>query len=113
MAGREVEAQVIAANVDVVFLVTALDGDLNPRRIERYLGLAWESGATPVVVLNKADLCPDIPAAVDRVAAVAPGVAIHVVSALSASGLEALGDAFLDSSHGGPARLLGRRASRR
>ena len=50
-----------------------------------------------MVVLNKADLCPDIPPAVDRVAAVAPGVAIHVVSALSGSGLEALGDAFLDS----------------
>jgi ribosome biogenesis GTPase / thiamine phosphate phosphatase len=97
VAGREVEAQVIAANVDVVFLVSALDGDLNPRRIERYLGLVWGSGATPVVVLNKADLCPDIPPAVDRVAAVAPGVAIHVVSALSGSGLEALGDAFLDS----------------
>ena len=50
-----------------------------------------------MVVLNKADVCPDIPPAVDRVAAVAPGVAIHVVSALSGSGLEALGDAFLDS----------------
>ncbi len=95
-AGEAVE-QVLAANVDVVFLVSALDGDLNPRRIERYLGLAWGSGAAPVIVLNKADLCPDIPSAVDRVAAVAPGVAIHVVSALSGTGLEALGDAFLSS----------------
>ena len=54
----------VAANVDVLFLVTSLNQDLNVRRIERYMTLAWESGADPVVVLTKADLCPDIEPAV-------------------------------------------------
>jgi ribosome biogenesis GTPase len=58
-AGKASEAQVIAANVDVLFLVMGLDGDYNPRRLERYLLLAAESGAEPVVVLNKSDLCDD------------------------------------------------------
>ena len=53
------EAQVLAANVDAIFVVTALDADFSPERIERYLTLAWESGATPAVVLTKADLCDD------------------------------------------------------
>jgi ribosome biogenesis GTPase / thiamine phosphate phosphatase len=59
-AGKASEAQVIAANVDVLFLVMGLDGDYNPRRLERYLLLAAESGADPVVVLNKSDLCDDL-----------------------------------------------------
>lgn len=59
-AGKASEAQVIAANVDVLFLVMGLDGDYNPRRLERYLLLAAESGAEPVVVLNKSDLCDDL-----------------------------------------------------
>src|SRR6185503_9153969 len=61
-AGRTADEQVIAANVDIIFLVTALAGDLSPRRIERYLALVWEAGAAPVVVLNKTDLCDDAPA---------------------------------------------------
>jgi ribosome biogenesis GTPase len=59
-AGRASEAQAIASNVDVLFLVMGLDGDYNPRRLERYLLLAAESGAEPVVVLNKSDLCDDL-----------------------------------------------------
>ena len=59
-AGRAFEEQVIAANVDVMFIVMALDGDFNVRRLERYLVMAEESGATPVVVLNKSDLCDDL-----------------------------------------------------
>src|SRR4029450_744269 len=55
-AGDPTEEQIVAANIDTVFLVSGLDGDFNPRRIERYLVVAWESGATPVIVLNKADL---------------------------------------------------------
>jgi len=58
-AGNPTEEQVVAANIDVVFLVSGLDGDFNPRRIERYLVTAWESGATPVILLNKADLVED------------------------------------------------------
>ena len=60
-AGEAVEAQVVAANVDTVFLVSGLDGDFNLRRIERYVTTAWSSGAAPVIVLNKADLRPDHP----------------------------------------------------
>ncbi|HEY3741369.1 MAG TPA: ribosome small subunit-dependent GTPase A [Bryobacteraceae bacterium] len=58
--GRATEEQVIAANVDVMFIVMALDGDFNIRRLERYLVMAEESGASPVVVLNKSDLCNDL-----------------------------------------------------
>ena len=59
-AGRAVEEQVIAANVDVMFIVMALDGDFSVRRLERYLVMAEESGASPVVILNKSDLCEDL-----------------------------------------------------
>jgi ribosome biogenesis GTPase / thiamine phosphate phosphatase len=83
-------AQVVAANVDVVLLVTALDHDFNLRRLERYLALAWSSGAAPVIVLNKADLCDDVPARTADVAMVAPGVPIRVLSALDGTGLDSL-----------------------
>ncbi|NLH11963.1 MAG: GTPase RsgA, partial [Holophagae bacterium] len=63
-AGRSSDGQVLATNVDLVLVVTGLDGDFSPRRIERLVTLAWEGNATPVVVLNKADLCPDLPARV-------------------------------------------------
>lgn len=88
-AGQDA-AQVVAANVDVVFVVTSLNRDLNPRRLERYLTLAWNSGAAPVVVLAKADLCPDVAGAAAAVAAIAIGLPVHVVSARDGTGLEAL-----------------------
>ena len=75
-AGNRSDEQVIAANVDTVFLVQSLNGDLNPRRLERYLTLLWESGAEPVVVLSKADLCADREAAVAEIEAVAQGAAV-------------------------------------
>jgi ribosome biogenesis GTPase len=87
--GQTVE-QVVAANVDVVFLTAGLDGDLNLRRLERYLTLGWESGAAPVVVLTKADLCADVDAAVLEVESVAVGVPVHAVSNLTGEGVEAL-----------------------
>src|SRR5918992_699836 len=59
-AGDVTEEQVLAANIDSVFLVAGLDHNYNPRRLERYLVVAWESGATPVIVLNKADLADDV-----------------------------------------------------
>ena len=89
-AGDTTEAQVVAANVDTVFLVSGLDHDYNPRRIERYLTVAWESGATPVVVLNKADLAEDREALVAEVGLLAPGAAVVAVSALEGDGLDAL-----------------------
>lgn len=90
VAGEEVEAQVAAANVDTVFLVSGLDGDLNLRRIERYLATALESGAAPVVVLNKADLRQDLDDIAAEVSSVAPGVPVAAVSAMAESGLAAL-----------------------
>jgi ribosome biogenesis GTPase len=89
-AGRADEEQVVAANVDVVFLVSALTRDLNPRRLERYLTVAWDSGAQPVLILTKADLCEDVGAARERIAALAPDVPLHVVSSVTGEGLDAL-----------------------
>lgn len=89
-SGSATQQQIIAANIDVVFLVAGLDGDFNPRRIERYLAAAWTSGATPVIVLNKADLADDLPSRIDAVMCVAPGVAVHAVSAASGEGFDQL-----------------------
>ncbi len=83
-------AQVVAANVDIVFIVSGLDGDFNLRRIERYLALAWSSGAEPVIVLNKADLCADVVERLADVQSVAPGVPIRSISALTGAGLETI-----------------------
>lgn len=89
-AGSQTTAQVLAANVDTVFLVSGLDQDFNPSRIERYLLLAWDSGAQPVVVLNKADLCETVAAAVQTVAAIAPGVPVLPISVITGTGLEGI-----------------------
>ena len=90
VAGALTEEQVVATNVDTVFLVSGLDSDFNVRRIERYLTLAWDSGASPVIVLNKADLCPDVDAHVTEVESIAFGVPIHPLSAKEKRGLDAL-----------------------
>jgi ribosome biogenesis GTPase len=92
--GGKTEEQVLATNVDTVFLVSGLDGDFNPRRIERYLAVAWDSGADPVVLLNKSDLCSDVGAHVRQAESCAFGVPIHVLSAVKNDGLGAL-DAHL------------------
>jgi ribosome biogenesis GTPase len=90
-AGDRSVAQVLAANVDTVFLVVGLDADFNLRRLERTLVLAWESGASPVVVLNKADLAPaEIDVRRAQVTGVAPGVPVVVLAARQGQGLEAL-----------------------
>jgi len=86
-AGEVTEEQIVAANVDVVFLVMGLDHDFNVRRLERYLLLAYESGATPVVLLTKADLATDVPARVAEASAAAPGVAVLPLAAPSGLGL--------------------------
>ena len=84
------EEQIIAANIDTVLLVTALDQNYNLRRIERYLALTWESGAQPVVVLNKADLHPNPAAARAEVETVAIGAPVLTLSAVDGEGVEAL-----------------------
>ncbi len=84
------EEQVLAANVDVVFIVSSLNEDLNLRRLERYLTLAWESGARPVVVLTKVDLADDVDAALAEVESVAFGAPAHAISSVTGEGLDAL-----------------------
>ncbi|MBI4951223.1 MAG: ribosome small subunit-dependent GTPase A [Myxococcales bacterium] len=89
-AGREARAQVVAANVDLVFAVCGLDADFNLRRIERYLARIWASGAEPRVILNKADVCDDLDGRVAEVERHCCAVPIHVTSALRAEGIEAV-----------------------
>ena len=89
-AGEAAEAQVLAANVDIVFIVAPAP-EPNLRRIEREISQIWESGADPVVVLTKRDLADDPEAAASSVAAIAPGVPIHVVNGRSGEGVEAIG----------------------
>jgi ribosome biogenesis GTPase / thiamine phosphate phosphatase len=82
------EEQVLAANVDAVFLVMSLNEDFNLRRLERYTATAWESGAQPVILLTKTDLCPEWELRVLEVEAIAFGVPVHAVSALTGDGIE-------------------------
>ncbi|HEX9007256.1 MAG TPA: ribosome small subunit-dependent GTPase A [Bacteroidota bacterium] len=88
--GSRTVAQVIAANIDTVFLVSGLDDEFNPARMERYLVLARESGAQPVIVLNKADLCPDLEAVLTVTAEIAPAVPLVVTSVPRREGIEEL-----------------------
>ena len=89
---RKVEEQVLASNVDVVLIVAALDRarGFNLRRIERYLTLAWNSGASPVIVLNKSDLAEDLESALSQARSIAGGCPVYGVSALHDSGVGAL-----------------------
>jgi ribosome biogenesis GTPase len=89
-AGDATSAQIVAANVDVALVATALPEDLNARRLERYLTLAWESGATPVVLLTKCDLVDDVDAAIASASMAAPGVDVIAVSAVTGLGVERL-----------------------
>jgi ribosome biogenesis GTPase len=87
---RRTSGQTLAANVDLAFVVSSLGPDLEPRRIERYLVTIWESGATPEIVLTKADRLDDPWPRAAEVESVALGVPVHVVSAVSGQGCEAL-----------------------
>lgn len=90
-AGRTSEPQVLAANVDVVFLVSSLNHDFHPRRIERTLAMIWESGAQPVLLLTKLDLCADPTEALEAARSVALGVPVHALSVHEQRGLDVLG----------------------
>lgn len=111
-------AQVIAANVDVVFIVSSLNAELSLRRLERYLAVAWESGAIPVVVLSKADLDDDIEGHRAAVGSIAPGVEVIVASAVTGDGIAAVAAhlavgrtvAFIGSSGVGKSTLVNRLA---
>lgn len=120
VAWAETDEQVVAANVDVVFLVTALGHDFNLRRLERYLVTAWESGAQPVVVLTKSDLADDVEGPVFEAQGVAFGVPVHAVSGVTGAGLDELRAhvapgrtvALLGSSGVGKSTLVNRLAGR-
>ena len=88
--GTETVEQVLGANVDVLFLVQGLDRDFNVRRIERYMTIAWDSGAQPVIVLNKADLCNDIAARVAEATEAGKGAPVVPVCALTGQGVDEL-----------------------
>lgn len=82
-AGPEKQEQVVAANIDTVFLCMSLNNDYNIRRIERYLAVAYDSGATPVIVLTKADLCDDVEIKISEIQGIAFGVDVVAVSSLN------------------------------
>jgi len=114
--GEATREQVLAANVDVLFIVAGLDRDFNPRRLERYVSLVADSGAQPVLVLNKTDLCEDVPAAVAAAEAASAGAPVLAACAAEDSGVEALAEhlsigrtgAFLGSSGVGKSALVNR-----
>ncbi len=115
-AGRVVDEQIIAANVDVVFIVSALDQEFNLRRLERYAALVWDSGAQPVVLLNKSDLCEDVAGKIAEAELSAPGVKVHAISADDGAGFDALlpyvrtgrTAAFIGSSGVGKSTIINR-----
>lgn len=115
-AGPTRQEQVVAANIDTLFLCMALNNDYNLRRMERYLSIAWDSGAAPVVVLTKSDLCDDVNSRVAEIEGIAFGVDIVVTTAMETDGYEKLlpyiGEgktvAFIGSSGVGKSTLINR-----
>ena len=95
VAGARTEEQIIAANIDTVFLVSSLNNDLSTRRLERYLAVAWESGARPVIILSKADLCDDVEGRIEEVKDIAFSVPVHAVSASNGLGMDQLEQYFV------------------
>ena len=90
VAGDDIKEQVVASNIDTVFIVTSLNQDFNLRRLERYLTITWNSGANPVIILSKADLSDEPESKRAEVETVAPGVPIHIVSSVTGRGLTEL-----------------------
>ncbi len=113
-AGFEGKPQPIAANIDTLFLCMALNSDFNLRRLERYLALAWDSGVIPVVLLTKADLCPDAIQRQAEVAEIAIGVDILRISSVDHSGVDEIASylkpgktaSFIGSSGVGKSTLI-------
>ena len=94
IAGSRTEEQIVGANVDTVFLLTSLNQDFSLRRIERYLMIAWESGANPIIVLSKSDLCDRVAESIEEMQTVARGVPIHAISVVTGSGLQDIAQYF-------------------
>ena len=104
VAGLRTEEQPVASNIDTVFLVTSLNQDFNVRRVERYLIVALESGAYPVIILSKSDLCDEVEERTREIRAVAGEVPIHTISVVEREGLDELAQYL---KHGQTAALLG------
>lgn len=115
-AGTSNDEQIVASNIDTVFICMSLNNDFNLRRIERYLGVAWDSRATPVIVLTKADLCDHLPQRLLEVDAVACGVDVLVTSSMSGDGFLSVNNyigrgktiVFIGSSGVGKSTLINR-----
>ena len=113
-AGTASEEQVVASNVDTVFICMACNKDFNLRRLERYLAFVWDSGAVPVIVLTKVDLCEDMAYILQEVAEVAIGVDVVKTTALQEDGYQQLSPylvtgqtvAFVGSSGVGKSTLI-------
>ncbi len=112
--GAVTEEQIVAANINTIFIVTGLDQNFNVRRIERFLSIAWESGALPVILLNKADLCDDVAARLREVEEIAIGADVYTLSASYMLGLDQIGKyiapgktvAFIGSSGVGKSTII-------
>lgn len=115
-AGAESTGQIIAANIDTIFICMSLNADFNIRRIERYLTIAWDSMATPVIVLTKSDLCDDLPQRLADIASVSMGVAVITCSSENRDGFDEINAfvgqgktiAFVGSSGVGKSTLINR-----
>lgn len=115
-AGTSQEVQVVAANIDTVFICMSLNNDFNLRRLERYLSIAWDSGATPVIVLTKSDLCEEIPKRLAEIDKIAFGADVVLTSGVSQDGHAKLFQyitsgktvAFIGSSGVGKSTLINR-----
>lgn len=116
VAGSKEDLQVIATNIDTVFICMSLNNDFNLRRLERYLSIAWDSGAVPVIVLTKSDLCTEIEQRLNEVSSIAIGVEVYVTSSVSDGGYQSLKGyfsngqtvAFIGSSGVGKSTLINR-----
>lgn len=115
-AGTSHEAQVVATNIDSVFICMSLDHDFNPRRLERYIAIAWDSGATPVLVLTKSDMCAQLTDKLNEIKTIALGIDVLVTSSVSKAGVQDILPyvsreqtvAFMGSSGVGKSTLINR-----
>lgn len=116
VAGNKNDTQVVAANIDTVFICMSLNNDFNLRRLERYVSIAWDSGAVPVIVLTKSDLCSDIEYKLNEVSSISFGVDVLVTTSMSDDGYQSIKKylsngktvAFIGSSGVGKSTLINR-----